>query len=158
MKDQEVTAFHARRLLVAPPRRYRARVAPLQRAARGVKHLVDYGFIVLYTLLAARLLLLLLPGSMGGILNRMLAPVTDPLIMPIDSWLPDSALLPDQLSLLLPILAAAVVAVVVHRLLQVGLRLLARPRLGSEGQADATSMVHRVFQRDGRVPMVDALR
>jgi hypothetical protein len=152
VKDQEVTAFHARRLLVAPPRRYRARVAPLHRAARGLKHVVDYGFIALYTLFAARLLLLSLPGSMGGILNRMLAPVTDPLIMPFDSWLPDSVLLPDQLLLLGPILATAVTAVVVHRLLQVGLRLLARPRLSSEGQADSASMMHR------RVRMVDALR
>ena len=152
MNDREVTAFHARRLLVAPPRRYRVRVDPLHRAIRGVKNLVDYGFIVLYALLAARLVLLLLPGDVGGILNRMLAPVTDPVIMPLDSWLPDPVLLPEQLSLLLPILAAAVAAVVVHWLLKVGLRFLTRPRLGSE--AGSGRLVQRVYQRG----MADALR
>ena len=156
MNDQEVTAYHARRLLVAPPGRYRVRVDPLHRAARGVKVLVDYGFIVLYALLAARLVLLLLPGGVGGILSRMLGPVTDPLIMPFDRWLPDPILLADQLSLLLPILAAAITAVVVHRLLQIGLRFLARPRLGSE--AGPVSLVHRAFQRESRVRMVDVFR
>lgn len=154
VNDQEVTEYHARRLLVAPPRRARVRVDPLYRVARVVKGLVDYGFIVLYTLLAARLVLLLLPGGVGGILNRMLAPVTDPLVMPFDSWLPDPILLPDQLSLLSPILAATITAVVVHRLLHVGLRFLARPRLGSE--AGPGVLVQRVYQRDER--MADALR
>lgn len=153
MNDQEVTAYHARRLLVAPPPRYRVRFERLHRAARGVKTLVDYGFIMLYTLLTARLVLLLLPDGVGGIFNRMLAPVTDPLIMPFDSWLPKPLLLPEQLSLLLPILAAAITAVVVHRLLQVVLRFLARPRLGSAAEARHSSLV-----RESRVRMVDAFR
>ena len=142
MNDQQVIEYHARRLLVAPPRRYRARFDSLHRLARGLQHVVDYGFIAVYALLAARVVLLFLPGSMGGILSRMLAPLTDPLILPFDSWLPEPAL-PEHLTLLLPILAAAVAAVVVHRLTQAVLRVLARPRVGPE-QSMRTSLVHRI--------------
>jgi hypothetical protein len=142
VNDQQVIEYHARRLVVAPPRRYRARFDSLHRLARGLKHVVDYGFIVVYALLAARLVLLLLPGSMGGVLSRMLAPLTDPLILPFDNWLPEPAL-PEHLSLLLPILAAALAAFVMHRLAQVVLRVMARPRVGTV-QSMRTSLVHRI--------------
>jgi hypothetical protein len=101
--------------------------------ARGFKNLLDYAFIVVYALLTARLVLLLVPLSLGAILTRMLAPVTDPLILPIVSWLPAPDL-PEHLALLQPILVAIVAAFVTHRIVRAVLKPLARPRLAVERQ------------------------
>lgn len=149
-------AFHARRMLVAPPRGYRVRVGLLNRTSRLLIDVLDYGFALLYALLAARLVLLLIGGPMGSMLTRMLRPLSDRFILPFEAVLPP--LLQEPLELLLPIVAAMIVSVAAHCLLRAALRYVSR-NSRVKLVSSMEGMLRRLVARDdGRVRVVDAIR
>lgn len=152
MNDQQVHAYHARRLLVAPPRKYRVQVGPNHRTLRILRELVNYGFVIIYAALSARLLLLLLPGTVGHILTRMVSPLADPLAAPLVGVVPELVFLGD-LAILPPVAIALCAYALAHRGLSTVLQVLSRPRLGRPSALRQGSLLHSVGPTDRMQPV-----
>lgn len=125
MNQREDRAFHARRLLVAPPREYSSRLT--SRRLRVIRNLVTCGFVLVYTGLAARFLFALVPGSAAALISRLLARMTGWLTGPFEfsvAMFP----VPEELVPVFPITVALGACVALHVITRTLLRALMRPR------------------------------
>lgn len=125
MNEREDRAFHARRLLVAPPREYSSRLT--SRRFRLIRNLVTYGFVLVYAGLAARFLFALMPGSAAGLISRLLARMTGWLTGPFEG---SAAMLPvpEELVPVFPVIVALGACVALHAITRTLLRVLMRAR------------------------------
>ena len=125
MNQREDRAFHARRLLVAPPREYSSRLT--SRRLRLVRNLVTCGFVLVYAGLTARFLFALMPGSAAALISRLLARMTGWLTQPFEfsgAMFP----VPEELVPVLPVIIALGACGALHGVTRTLLRALMRPR------------------------------
>jgi hypothetical protein len=118
------------------------------RMVRLVRNLAQYGFVIIYALLTAQLLLTLLPGSPGRILSKMLEPATTALTRPFTGLTPGSPLL-DDLNAVLPILIALPAYAALHFALRQLLRLMSRPRLARPSYSSRSALLQTVDSDSG---------
>ena len=125
MNQREDRAFHARRLLVAPPREYSSRLT--SRRFRLIRNLVTSGFVLVYAGLTARFLVALMPGSAAALISRLLARMTGWLTGPFEfsvAMFP----VPEELVPVFPVIVALGACVALHGITRPLLRILVRPR------------------------------
>lgn len=126
MNEREDRAFHARRLLVAPPREYGSRLTG--RRFRWLRSLVTYGFVLVYAGLMARFIFALMPGSAAALISRLLARMTGWLTQPFEfsvAMFP----VPEELVPVFPVIIALGACGALHGVTRTLLRVLVRPRL-----------------------------